>query len=80
MSYKRRNIIRALREYDFDLAREGSNHTIFSDGRVSVPVPRHRQIASKTAMRIAKQIGVNWQQFKSKISYLVGKYYEKVYN
>ena len=68
MSYKRRKIIRALREYGFEQAREGSNHTIFSNGRVSVPVPRHRQIASKTAMRIAKEIGVDWQQFKSKIS------------
>ncbi|MBM3236483.1 type II toxin-antitoxin system HicA family toxin [Candidatus Poribacteria bacterium] len=67
MSYKRRNIIRALREYGFDQTREGSNHTIFSDGRVSVPVPRHRQIASKTAMRIAQEIGVDWQQFKRKI-------------
>jgi predicted RNA binding protein YcfA (HicA-like mRNA interferase family) len=57
-----------LREYGFDQTREGSNHTIFSDGRVSVPVPRHRQIASKTVMRIAQEIGVDWQQFKRKIS------------
>ena len=68
MSYKRRNIIRTLKEYGFDKAREGSRHTIFSNGQVSVPVPRHRQIASKTAMRIVKEIGVDWQQFRSKIS------------
>jgi len=68
LSYKRRNIVRALREYGFDLNREGSNHTIFSNGIIKVPLPRHRQIAQKTAMRIAKEINIDWREFVAKIS------------
>ena len=33
MSYKRRNIIQALREYGFEVLREGRRHTIYSRGR-----------------------------------------------
>ena len=68
MSYKRRNIIQALREYGFEVLREGRRHTIYSRGGITVPVPRHRQITPATSRSIARIIGVNWQEFESKIS------------
>ena len=68
MNYKRIKIIRALKEYGYEFLREGSNHTIFSNGKLNVPVGRHNEISPKTAQRIAKEIHILWSEFKSKIN------------
>lgn len=68
MSYKRVKIIKALKEYGFEFLREGSNHTIFTNRNINIPVGRHTEITTKTAQRIAKEIHIPWIEFKSKIN------------
>ena len=68
MSYKRVKIIRALKEYGFEFLREGSNHTIYSNGKLNIPVGRHKEISPKTAQKIAKEINITWTNFITKIN------------
>ena len=68
MSYKRVKIIKALKEYGFEFVREGGNHTIFTNGKIAIPMGRHNEISPKTAQKIAKEIHVSWIEFKSKIN------------
>ena len=68
MSYKRTKIIRVLREYGFEFLREGGNHTIFTNGTINIPVGRHREIDRDMARIIAKEIGIEWLEFKEKIN------------
>jgi predicted RNA binding protein YcfA (HicA-like mRNA interferase family) len=68
MSYKRVKVIRTLKDYGFEFLREGSNHTIFTNGNITIPVGRHNEISPKTAQKIAKEIHVSWIEFKSKIN------------
>ena len=68
MSYRRRNVLKVLREERFELLREGGNHTVYARETVKVPVPRHRQITPMTARRLAEQMGISWQEFKARIS------------
>lgn len=68
MSYKRVKIIRALKEYGFEFLREGSNHTIFTNGRINIPIGRHKEIDRDTAKLISKEAGVEWDLFKQKIN------------
>jgi predicted RNA binding protein YcfA (HicA-like mRNA interferase family) len=45
MSFDRRKDLRALKNFDFEVLREGGSHTIVrreSDG-IQIAVPRHRQ-------------------------------------
>jgi len=68
MSYKRKKIIKALREYGYDLVREGKKHSIYGnpEGR-KVPVPRHTEITPKVARAIADEMGMDWKEFQQKI-------------
>jgi len=68
LSYKRVKIIRALKEYGFEFLREGSNHTIFTNGRINIPIGRHKEIDRDTAKLISKEAGVEWDLFKQKIN------------
>ncbi|MDN3515684.1 MAG: type II toxin-antitoxin system HicA family toxin [Candidatus Brocadia sp.] len=68
MSYKRVKIIRALKEYGFEFLREGSNHTIFTNGKLNIPIGRHKEIDRDTTKLIAKEIGIKWDIFKQKIT------------
>ncbi|OHB99105.1 MAG: hypothetical protein A3G70_06070 [Planctomycetes bacterium RIFCSPLOWO2_12_FULL_39_13] len=68
MSYKRVKIIRALKEYGFKFLREGSNHTIYTNGKLNIPVGRHKEISPKTAQKIAKEINITWTDFMTKIN------------
>ena len=67
MSFKRLKIIKKLNKYGFYKTREGINHTVFSNGKVLIPVPRHNEITKKTAMKIAKEIGVRWDIFRTNL-------------
>lgn len=55
MSYKRAKIIRAIKEYGFEFLREGGNHTIFTNGEITIPVGRHNEISPKTTQKIANK-------------------------
>ena len=58
MSVKRRDLIRYMMENNFRLLREGSNHSIYTNGTKIVPVKRHKQIDRITANEICKQAGI----------------------
>jgi len=68
LSYKRVKIIKALKGYGFELKREGGNHSIFTNGKINVPLGRHKEIDRDTAKIIAKEIGIKWMEFKEKIN------------
>lgn len=68
MSYDRRNLMQALLLRGFTVLREGGSHTIVgkADGRPE-PVPRHREINRITARKIAKNLGIEWDEFEREI-------------
>ncbi|MBW2011667.1 MAG: type II toxin-antitoxin system HicA family toxin [Deltaproteobacteria bacterium] len=61
MSVKRRDLIRYLEKQGFHLLREGSNHSIYSDGFKAIPVKRHKQFDRITANELCKQAGLKPQ-------------------
>ncbi len=58
MSVKRRDLVKYLQANGFALLREGSNHSIYSNGVRTIPVKRHRTIDRVTANEICKQAGL----------------------
>lgn len=58
MSVKRRDLIKYFEENGFYSLREGSKHTIFTNGTKTVPVKRHRTIDRITANELCKQAGL----------------------
>lgn len=55
MSVKRRELIRYLEENGFYLLREGSRHSIYTNGAKIVPVKRQRELDRITANELCKQ-------------------------
>ena len=58
MSVKRRELVKYLILNGFYLLREGSNHSIYSNGNKLIPVKRHRDLDRITANEICKQAGL----------------------
>ena len=59
MSVNRRDLIRYLEENGFYLLREGSNHSIYTNGVKTIPVKRHKTLDRITANEICKQAGLS---------------------
>ena len=59
MSVKRRDLIRYLERNGFKLLREGSKHSIYSDGEKALPLKRHKQFDRITANELCKQAGLD---------------------
>ena len=59
MSVRRRDFIKYLEESGFYLLREGSNHSIYTNGTKTIPVKRHRTFDRITANEICKQADLN---------------------
>ena len=55
MSVSRREVARYLEENGFRLVREGGNHSIYTDGKKTVPLKRHHQLDRITANQLCKQ-------------------------
>ena len=55
MKYK--ELTKRLRAYGWFLKRQGSNHEIWSNGQITEPVPRHREIRDLLAQHILKVAG-----------------------
>ncbi len=51
---KARDLKKRLSELGWWLKREGSNHEIWTNGEIEEPVPRHREINERLAMKIIK--------------------------
>ena len=58
MSVKRKDLVKYLSGNGFFILREGSKHTIFTDGTKTVPVKRHNIIDRITANELCKQAGL----------------------
>jgi predicted RNA binding protein YcfA (HicA-like mRNA interferase family) len=58
LSSKRQDLIDYLKSNSFHMLREGSKHTIYTNGIKTVPVKRHRTIDRITANEICKQAGL----------------------
>ena len=58
MSVKRRDLVRYLEKHGFYLLREGTNHSIYTNGTNVVPVKRHSQLDRITANELCKQAGL----------------------
>jgi predicted RNA binding protein YcfA (HicA-like mRNA interferase family) len=69
MSYSRQKVMKALQNKGCRFLREGGRHTIFTSGEGKrVEVPRHRELPRGTARNIARQAGIDWQDFEQAIS------------
>ena len=59
MSVNRRDIIKHLEANGFFLRREGSNHSIYSNGKgITVPIKRHKIFDRITANALCKEAGI----------------------
>lgn len=58
MSVKRRDLLKYLQDNDFYLLREGTNHSIYTNGEKTIPVKRHRNFDRITANELCKQAGL----------------------
>jgi mRNA interferase HicA len=56
---KHRDLIRILKDLGFYLERQGGEHEIWSNGKISVSVPRHKEVKEFTAKRIIKEASGN---------------------
>lgn len=52
---KKRDLEQALRMYGWYFQREGGNHEIWTNGIISEPVPRHREINELLAKKIIRK-------------------------
>jgi predicted RNA binding protein YcfA (HicA-like mRNA interferase family) len=56
--------VRALRRAGFEVARDGK-HTVMSDGRRILTIPRHNPINAYTLGGIAQDAGLSVDEFKA---------------
>lgn len=55
---KRSDLIRLLEQNGWTLARNGSNHDIYTNGVRKETIPRHREIPEGLAKTILKRAGI----------------------
>lgn len=58
MSVKRADLVKYLEANGFRFLREGSKHSIYTNGVKTVPVKRHRTLDRITANELCKQAGL----------------------
>jgi len=58
LSVKRKDLVKYLETNGFYLAREGSKHSIYTNGVKIIPVKRHRSLDRLTANELCKQAGL----------------------
>ena len=59
-----KDAVRAFTKLGFRIAREGK-HTIMSNGRVRLTIPRHNPINAFTMANIAKDAGLTPDEFRA---------------
>lgn len=52
---KRRDLVKLLEANGWTLFRHGSNHDIYTDGKQSLPIPRHNEIKEALAQSIVRK-------------------------
>ena len=58
MSVNRRELVKYLESNGFYLVREGSKHSIYTNGTKMIPIKRHRSLDRITANELCKQAGL----------------------
>jgi mRNA interferase HicA len=58
LSVKRRELVKYLEANGFYLVREGSKHSIYTNGAKMIPIKRHRSLDRITANELCKQAGL----------------------
>ncbi|NGX49494.1 MAG: hypothetical protein K940chlam5_01092 [Candidatus Anoxychlamydiales bacterium] len=56
---KKKQLEKTLKKYNWELARHGSNHDIWTNGEICEPVPRHREINELLAKKILNKAKKN---------------------
>ncbi|WAW15440.1 type II toxin-antitoxin system HicA family toxin [Peptostreptococcus equinus] len=55
---KHRDLIKLLESNGFYYKRAGGNHDIYTNGTISEPIPRHKEINEMLARKIIKKLGL----------------------
>lgn len=55
---KRKDLIKLLEQNGWTKAREGGNHTLYTKGSETEPIPRHAEINERLAKAIIKRRGL----------------------
>lgn len=55
---KRRDLIKLLKANGWWLLRNGTNHDIYTNGKVSETIPRHSEIKEQLAIAIIRRQGL----------------------
>ena len=55
---KRRDLIKLLKSNGWWLLRNGTNHDIYTNGKVSETIPRHLEIKEQLAIAIIRRQGL----------------------
>jgi predicted RNA binding protein YcfA (HicA-like mRNA interferase family) len=58
LSVKRKELVKYLEANGFYLVREGSRHSIYTNGAKMIPIKRHRSLDRITANELCKQAGL----------------------
>jgi mRNA interferase HicA len=58
LSVKRRELVKYLEANGFYVLREGSKHSIYTNGAKTIPVKRHRSLDRIVANTLCKQAGL----------------------
>jgi mRNA interferase HicA len=58
LSVKRRELVKYLEANGFYSVREGSKHSIYTNGNKMIPIKRHRALDRITANELCKQAGL----------------------
>jgi mRNA interferase HicA len=58
MPVKRHDLVKYFEENGFYLLREGGKHSIFTNGKKTIPIKRHRGIDRIVANELCKQAGL----------------------
>ncbi len=69
MPYKFKDITKRLNKLGYQIVRQKGSHVIFSNGRVTIPVPKHggRDISSGVERKIISVISMTKEEFKDVI-------------
>jgi len=59
LSVKRRDLLKYLETNGFYLLREGSKHSVYTNGTKTIPVKRHSSFDRITANELCKQAGLD---------------------
>lgn len=55
---KRKDLIKKLLANGWYLKRDGGNHDVWTDGKNTEPIPRHREINEQLAKAIIRKYGL----------------------